>query len=308
MKKRYPIPPEVEKQLLAISPSTIERGLKNKKRKLKRKIYGTTKPGYLLKHQIPIKTDSWNVHKPGFTETDLVSHSGDKADGDFIHSCNLTDIKTTWTETRAIMGKGQFETFTALQKIINSFPFPIKGIDSDNGSEFINWHLAKFCNDNKIQFTRSRPYEKNDNGHIEQKNYTHVRKMFGYFRYDTEQAKMSMNNLYKNELRLVQNLFQPSVKLIKKTQVGSKFKRRYDKPLTPSQRLANCKGVNPYKLAQLNKLVNTLDPFELSEIIDKNISRICRLRTVRIKILKTFEARFYNEIKTDLAQHKYTNL
>jgi len=282
MKKRFPLTPEIEKQLLAISPSTIERSLKNKKRKLKRKIYGTTKPGYLLKHQIPIKTDSWNVHEPGFAEIDLVSHSGDKADGDFIYSCNFTDIKTTWTETRAIMGKGQFATQQALTSIESSLPFKLLGIDSDNGSEFINYHLYKYCQDNKIQFTRSRPYKKDDNAHIEQKNWTHVRKIFGYVRYDSEQALEAMNDLYRNELRIMQNLFLPSQKLIKKKRIGSKYIRVYDKPQTPLQRVLNCKlnNIDKNKIKELVALSNSINPFDLAKIIDVKINKIYRLASL----------------------------
>lgn len=282
MKKRFPLTPEIEKQLLAISPSTIERSLKNKKRKLKRKIYGTTKPGYLLKHQIPIKTDSWNVHEPGFAEIDLVSHSGDKADGDFIYSCNFTDIKTTWTETRAIMGKGQFATQQALTSIESSLPFKLLGIDSDNGSEFINYNFYKYCQDNKIQFTRSRPYKKDDNAHIEQKNWTHVRKIFGYVRYDSEQALEAMNDLYRNELRIMQNLFLPSQKLIKKKRIGSKYIRVYDKPQTPLQRVLNCKlnNIDKNKIKELVALSNSINPFDLAKIIDVKINKIYRLASL----------------------------
>lgn len=282
LKKLYPIPIEIEKQLLSISPSTIERRLRNKKYILKRKIYGTTKPGYLLKHQIPIKTDSWNVKEPGFTETDLVSHSGDSADGDFIHSCNLTDIKTTWTETRAIMGKGQFAAQQAIDDIKTSLPFNLLGIDSDNGSEFINYHLYKYCADNKIQFTRSRPYKKDDNAHIEQKNWTHVRKIFGYVRYDSDEALEAMNNLYRYELRIMQNLFLPSQKLLKKKRVGSKYVKVYDKPQTPLQRVCVCKSKNIDK-NKLNKLVaafNSINPFELNRIIDSKINKIHKMASL----------------------------
>jgi len=306
LKQQMPISDDIEKQLLSISPSTIDRRLKKKKYQIRKRIYSTTKPGYLLKNQIPIKTDCWDVNKPGFIEVDLVAHCGNSLDGDFIYSLNCTDICTTWTETRAIMGKGQFATFQALKGIISSFPFQIKGIDSDNGSEFINWHLAKFCKDNNIQFTRSRPYKKDDNAHIEQKNWTHVRKIFGYARYDSEQALISMNNLYSNELRYFQNLFQPAVKLIQKVQGGSKLKRKYDKPLTPFQRLYKCKYYDTNKFVALNDMFNKLNPFELSQTIDKKVNDIYRMRTVRIKILKTFEARFYNEIKNDFSQYKYS--
>lgn len=158
----------------------------------------------------------------------MVSHSGSSAAGDFIQSLNCTDIHTTWTETRAVMGKGQALTLDAISDIKNSLPFALLGIDSDNGSEFINYHLKRFCDNNKIQFTRSRPYKKDDNAHIEQKNWTHVKKIFGYQRYDTKYALNLMNDLYSNELQLFHNFFQPSVKLVRKIRIGSKLKRIYD--------------------------------------------------------------------------------
>lgn len=279
LKDQYHLSGKVKQQLLDISPSTIDRRLKGKKQKLKRKIYGTTKPGSLLKHQIPIKTDHWNVSEPGFTETDLVSHSGNSADGDFIHSCNITDIHTTWTETRAIMGKGQHAALEAIKDIQNALPFNLLGIDSDNGSEFINYHLLKYCTDQNIQFTRSRPYKKDDNAHIEQKNWTHVRKIFGYLRYDSLEALIAMNDLYRNELKLLQNLFLPSQKLIKKVRVGSRYIRKYDKPQTPLQRLRACKSKNIHilKLSHFTDLFNSLNPFLLSLAIDDKISTIYKL-------------------------------
>jgi transposase InsO family protein len=181
--------------------------LKPKERQLKKRLYGRAKPGTLLKHHIPIKTDSWNVKIPGFTETDLVSHSGNSASGEFIHSLNVTDIHSTWVETRAVMGKSQISVLDAMQDIKQALPFKLLGIDSDNGSEFINYHLKTFCDQNKIQFTRGRPYKKDDNAHIEQKNWTHVRKIFGYERYDSKQTVQAVNDLYQNELQSYKTCF-----------------------------------------------------------------------------------------------------
>lgn len=276
-RKHYSITPSIEKQLLSISPATIDRRLKPKKYLVKKKIYGTTKPGYLLKHHIPIKTDHWNVNEPGFIEIDLVSHSGSSAEGDFIYSLNATDIFTTWTMTVALMGKSQIATFNALKQIISLFPFKIKGIDSDNGSEFINWHLVKFCKENNIQFTRSRPYKKDDNAHIEQKNWTHVRKIFGYLRYDSSTALSLMNNVYSNELFFLKNFFQPSVKLLSKSRIGSKYKRLYDHPKTPFQRLLNSKTFDKSKIYRLKQISFSLNPFDLSKILDDKLAKIYRL-------------------------------
>jgi hypothetical protein len=162
--------------------------LRPHKSKLRRRLYGRTKPGTLLKHHIPLKTDHWDVQVPGFTEIDLVSHSGDSGAGDFCYSLNVTDIHTGWTETRAVLGRGQGGICEALEEIRQALPFPLRGIDSDNGSEFINEHLLRYCRLLDIQFTRGRPYKKDDNAHIEQKNWTHVRRILGYVRCDSPGA------------------------------------------------------------------------------------------------------------------------
>ena len=280
--KRLAISAQVQNQLLSISAATIDRRLKAKKRQLKKRLYGRTKPGTLLKHHIPIKTDSWDVSSAGFTETDLVSHSGNSEKGEFIHSLNATDIHTTWVESRAVMGKGQAGVLEAMKEIEQALPFKLLGIDSDNGSEFINYHLKAFCDQKNIQFTRGRPYKKDDNAHIEQKNWTHVRKIFGYLRYDSEPVRQTMNDLYQNELRTLQNLFLPSMKLISKARVGSKLKRRYDKPQTPLERVAACPHADPLKLAELQKLRDATDPFALAKIIDQKLERIYQLANHRV--------------------------
>jgi hypothetical protein len=280
--KRLAISAQLQKQLLTISPATIDRRLKPRKRQLKKRLYGRTKPGTLLKHHIPIKTDSWDVKTPGFTETDLVSHSGNSGAGEFIHSLNVTDIHSTWVESRAVMGKGQIGVLKAMQDIKQTLPFKLLGIDSDNGSEFINYHLKTFCDQNKIQFTRGRPYKKDDNAHIEQKNYTHVRKIFGYLRYDSEQAQKAINELYQNELRILQNLFLPSMKLIKKTRVGSKLQRRYDQPQTPLERLLNCAQADPVKTQELKRLRDQTDPFQLAKRMEQKLERIYQMANQRI--------------------------
>jgi len=280
--KRFSLSTQIQRQLLSISPSTIDRRLKGKRRLLKKRLYGRTKPGTLLKHHIPIKTDSWDVTAPGFTETDLVSHSGNSEKGEFIHSLNVTDIHTTWVESRAVMGKGQTAVLEAMKEIEQALPFKLLGIDSDNGSEFINYHLKAFCDQKKIQFTRGRPYKKDDNAHIEQKNWTHVRKIFGYLRYDSEPTRQAMNDLYRNELRTLQNLFLPSMKLISKARVGSKLKRRYDKPKTPLDRVAACPQADPLKITELKKLRDATDPFKLAKIVELKLERIYQLANQRV--------------------------
>src|SRR5215475_8411820 len=242
VRQRLKVSSELEQQLLAMSPRTMDRRLRPLKQRLGRRLYGRTKPGSLLKHQIPLQTSSWAEARPGFTEIDLVSHSGQAASGEFLHSLNVTDLATTWVETRAVLGKGQSGIVQALTEISQALPFALRGIDSDNGSEFINQHLVRFCRQREIQFTRSRPYKKDDNAHVEQKNWTHVRRLLGWDRYDSPEALEALNSLYRNELRLMMNLFQPTVKLESKQRIGSRLRRRYSPAQTPLDRLLACVG------------------------------------------------------------------
>ena len=264
-------------QLTRISARQIDRRLAGVKRTLKRRQYGRTRPGTLLKHHIPLKTDHWDVTTPGFTELDLVAHCGSRADGDFAHSLNVTDIHTTWVETRAVLGKGELAVQQALEAIRQVLPFRLRGIDSDNGSEFINHHLYRYCQAHEIQFTRGRPYKKDDNAHIEQKNWTHVRKLVGYGRYDTPAALGALNDLYAHELGLLQNLFLPSVKLVRKERVGARLRRRYDAPQTPLERVQACPDADPAAVARLLALRTRLDPFALAATVDRKIDHLLDL-------------------------------
>jgi len=275
--RRFAFSPHTAQQLLAVSPRQMDRRLAPYKRHLQRRLYGHTKPGTLLKHHIPLKTERWDVSTPGFTEIDLVSHSGDSGEGEFIHSLNLTDIHTTWVERRAVMGKGQAGVRAALEEIRQALPFPLQGIDSDNGSEFINDHLYRYCQTQQIQFTRGRPYKKDDNAHVEQKNWTHVRKLLGYVRYDSPAALTAINALYRNELLLFHNLFLPSVKLVKKVRVGARVRRVYARPQTPLERVEVCRETDPRKVAELQALRQRLDPFQLAQSIDHKLERLYAL-------------------------------
>jgi hypothetical protein len=278
---RYPMSPEVEEKLLSVSPSTIDRHLRATKRRLRRRLYGRTKPGTLLRHKIPIKTDSWDVERPGFMEADLVSHCGGLGQGHFIYSLNLTDIFSGWVETQAVMGRGQWGVIKALERISERLPFDVLGIDSDNGSEFINHHLWRYCQDKGIQFTRSRPYKKDDNAHVEQKNWTHVRKFMGWDRYDSPQALEAINALYENELSLFMNLFQPSVKLVRTVRTGSRKRRIYDEPRTPLDRALASGDLDDKKAQDLKALRQGLDPFGLSERVNNKLERIWELAHYR---------------------------
>jgi hypothetical protein len=279
-RKRFSLSTGVEGQVRAISARQIDRVLAPDKRRIRRRMYGRTKPGTLLKHHIPIKTDHWDVTEPGFTEVDLVSHSGERADGDFLHSLDMTDIHTTWVETGAVLGKSQVRVQEALEQLRQQLPFPLRGIDSDNGSEFINAHLHAYCRARQIQFTRGRPYKKDDNAHVEQKNWTHVRKHMGYLRYDTEAARVAMNAAYA-DLRLLQNLFLPSVKLQAKERIGARLRRRYGAPQTPLDRVQACARADQARVRALVTLRDRLDPFVLAARIEAKLERVYALAAPR---------------------------
>jgi hypothetical protein len=281
IRKRYPLNKAQEAALLRISARTIDRALQDKKQGLRRRLYGRTKPGLLLRHRIPIKCESWDVQRPGFLELDTVSHSGENASGTFAYSLNLTDIGSTWVETRAVWGKAEHGVLEAFREIGTVLPFAVKAIDSDNGGEFINHHLWNHCAEEKIEFTRSRPYKKDDNAHIEQKNWTHVRKLIGWDRYDTPEAVRAMNDLYAHELRLYMNLFQPSVKLVRVERRGSRKTRRYDAPQTPLDRLARMPGADRAQVEKLLALRAQLNPFDLARTIRRKLDRIWKLRARR---------------------------
>ena len=280
-RRRFRLRAAVEQQLVRISPRQMDRRLAPYRRALTRRLYGRTKPGTLLKHHIPLKTDRWNVTTPGFTEIDLVAHSGSWGDGEFVHSLNLTDIHTTWVETAAVLGKGQAAVQAALEELRQALPFRLRGIDSDNGTEFINQHLWDYCQAQEIQFTRGRPYQKDDNAHIEQKNWTHVRKLLGYERYDTPAAQAAIHALYRHELRLFQNFFLPSVKLLGKVCVGARVRRRYDAPRTPLERVLACAELSPADAARLLQQRARLDPFALAAAIEGRLERIYALASTR---------------------------
>jgi len=281
-RRRLALTPTTDAGLRRISARQIDRVLAPHKRTIRRRQYGRTKPGTLLKHHIPLRTDRWTVTEPGFTEVDLVAHSGDRADGEFAQTLNLTDIHTTWVESGALLGKSQVRVQETLDRLRTALPFRLLGIDSDNGSEFINDHLRRYCQTTQIQFTRGRPYKKDDNAHIEQKNWTHVRKVMGYVRYDSEAAVAAMNAVY-GDLRLLQNLFLPSVKLVTKERVGARVRRRYDTPRTPLERVRQCPAADAACIAALVTLQDTLDPFVLAQRIDEGLGRVYQLANHRVR-------------------------
>lgn len=267
-------PNSVQQELLArISISSIDRVLQSEIRTRRRRINGQTKTGR-LKYDIPLAIDSEPVTKPGVLEIDLVVHCGESAMGEFINTLNATDSVTGWYEAEAIMGKSQRAVEAAMEEIEKRLPYPLTGIDSDNGTEFINGNMKRYAERRKITFTRSRPYKKNDNAHIEQKNFTHVRKIIGYARFDTKEQQEMMNDLYRNELRLYINFFQPSQKLVKKERIGSRIKRVYDIPTTPYQRVQGSKDIADTVKQQLTEQYKQLNPFHLKREIDRKIRKL----------------------------------
>ena len=274
----------VRQKLSRISPATIDRLLAGEKKKLRLKGRSLTKPGTLLKHQIPIRTFSqWDEKRAGFLEIDMVGHEGGDPHGDFALTLDATDVATGWTEMRAVPNKARRWALEALRLIRTRLPFPMEGVDSDNGSEFINDHLFNFCRDEKITFTRSLPYRKNDTCFVEQKNWTVVRKTVGYRRYDTDREVQLLNTLYDN-LRLWVNFFHPSMKLISKSRDGAKVKKLYDKPKTPFLRVVEDPSVAKMIKARLRAQLRTLNPIELKRNIVEVQKRLEAIAVAKAKV------------------------
>ena len=267
---------DIIKALHRISPPTIDRILKPLRAKYRLKGRCTTKPGTLLRKQIPIKTNQWDESKPGFIEADTLAHCGESLAGDFAYTVDAVDIATGWTEQRAVWGKGEVGVLAAIKEIESSVPFPILGFDSDNGGEFLNHHLLRHFADRikPVQFTRSRPYHKDDNAHIEQKNWTHIRQWFGYHRLDKRRIVNLMNDLYRSEWRMYHNFFQPSSKLIEKKVIASKVFKRYDKPKTPYARVLESKHVDSSVKRSLKEQFENLNPFQLRKAIETKMKKI----------------------------------
>lgn len=259
----------IKRKLLRISAATIDRLLSADRKRLALKGRSHTKPGTLLKHQIPIRTFAdWNEKRPGFLELDLVGHEGGNPRGDFVQTLDATDVFSGWTETEAVRNKAQVYVFSGLKAVKSRLPFPLLGIDSDNGSEFINDQLYRFCVENKITFTRGRSSRKNDNCYVEQKNYSVVRRAAGYARYDTDQELTTLNALYRH-LRLYTNYFQPVMKLIERTRVGSKVYKRHDVAKTPYARLLACANMSKAGKDMLKQEYATLNPAQLKREITR---------------------------------------
>jgi hypothetical protein len=262
--------PEVYGKLMDISPATMDRLLVGRRPQV-RKPRHFTKPGTLLKHQIPIRTwADWDEDQPGFCEMDLVDHSGGLVIPGTDHAWTLcfTDIKTAWTECMAVQNKAQVHVFAAICRVRERLPFPLLGIDSDNGSEFINDQLFRYCRDEEITFTRGRAGKKNDSAYVEQKNWSVVRRAVGYCRYDTPVQLDLLNRLYA-VMHFYVNFFLPVMKLESKTRVGSKIKRNYDVPLTPYARVLACPEISEEHKAQLRETYELLNLIDLRRQINE---------------------------------------
>lgn len=258
---------EVRDKLLAVSAATIDRLLAPDRARLALKGRTGTKPGSLLKHQIPIRTFSeWDDARPGFVEIDLVGHDGGIVAGEYCQTLDVTDVATGWTETRAVRNKAQMHVFAALTDIRAALPFPLLGIDADNGGEFINKNLLRFCTEENITFTRSRAYRKNDACYVEQKNWSVVRRNVGYARFDTAGELACLNELYE-AVREHTNYFMPSARLLSKTREGAKVVKRYDVPTTPYARVLASPLVSEEAKARLTARYETLNPAALKRTI-----------------------------------------
>ena len=272
------VSPKIQAKLLHISLGTVKRVIRKTKRRSKIKIKGTTKPGSILKKQIAIRYGRWTNTDPGWCETDTVAHCSDDISGEFIYSLDVVDICSGWSEQAAIWGKGKMATKEQMDVIRKRLPFKLLGLDPDNGSEFINWQMLRYCKKNGINLTRSRPYKKNDNAHVEQKNYTAIRQLVGYHRLDKRGQQDILNDLYAKEWRLYLNFFQPTLKLKEKIKdiETKKTKKKYFEAKTPYQRLLEHPKVSQEQKDMLKSVYRDLNPITLQAEIRRKLELLRR--------------------------------
>jgi len=269
---------EVETQLCKISPSTMDRVLRPFRQKGGRRCFSTTRRGSLLKNSIPIRTfTDWEENRPGYLEIDTVAHCGESVEGFYLNTLMTVDVASGWAEGSGVWGKGQERVGSAIHGIRRRFPFPVLGLDSDNGGEFINQHLSSYCRREHITFTRSRSYKKNDNCHIEQKNGNIVRRVIGYDRYSSRPALEILNQTYYL-LHLYVNFFQPVMKLVSKSRHGARVHKVYDKAKTPYQRLLGLEVLTEAKKAELATSYSRLNPVTLLKQINQSLERLWALK------------------------------
>ena len=266
----------VKASLETISAKTLDRRLKRERerRHLKRN-RGLTCRGNLLKSQIPIRITDWDTAELGYAEIDTVAHNGGDPSGEFIFTLDLTEIFSGWSEEEAVMGKGETGVLKATKNIKKDLPFDLLGIDGDNGGEIINYQMLKYCTEENLVYTRSRPNRKNDNAYVEQKNHTHVRQLVGYGRYDTQEQLKMLNDLYRQEYRLFTNFFRPVMKIKSKEKINNSIcKKKYDIAQSPYQRLLNCDQLSQTKKDELTKLYLSLNPVQLKKAINEKIAKL----------------------------------
>lgn len=284
-KKELRVNKRLRKKLTSISASTVDRILKTTKKQYQLKGRSTTKPGTLLRSTVAVRTfNDWSDLTPGFFETDLVAFCGETVQGDYVNGLNLTDVATGWVCLEAVMGKGQFRVHQAIDHARHRLFFPMKGLDPDNGTEFINWIMKQYCETNQIIFTRIRPNRKNDNCYVEQKNYTVLRRFLGYGRYDTQQQLEIIKDIV-TLVELYVNFFQPVKKLREKVRVGARVKKRYDIARTPYQRIVDAGVLTEENKMKIQKVYSSLSPVDLKRKI--NWLTVKLKRTLRYKIHDT---------------------
>jgi len=270
-----PLVEAVRKKLLQISAASIDRLLKKERARYRGQGLCGTRPGGLLKHQIPIRTDNDDVDRPGFLEADTVAHCGNSLAGDFIWSITFTDIFCQWTENRATWNKGAEGVLGQVKDVEANLPFELLGFDVDNGSEFLCFHLWRYLLDRPrpVPLTRSRPYRKNDQAHVEQKNWTHVRQLLGYQRLEQPELVPLINELYRT-WGLLHNFFCPNLKLLSKTRKGAKTIRKYSPPQTPYQRLMESKHLSQEQKQKLQNQFQRLNPLQLKREIEQQLKLV----------------------------------
>jgi hypothetical protein len=270
------LPAETKALLLQMSSATMDRCLRPVRLKHPHGL-STTKPGTLLKKAIPVRTYTpWDEDRPGFLEIDLVAHCGETAEGQFINTLTCVDVSTGWTECLAVRLRNQQTVFEAIKAMRARLPFPLLGIDSDNGSEFINDMLYRYCLAEKITFTRSRPFKKNDQAHVEQKNWSVVRHLVGYDRFDNDLEHALLQSIY-DDLRFYFNFFQPVLKLISKEHVDNKSIKRYDTAATPYQRMLNSMDISLETKDRLTAVYVQLNPVQLRNMIDQKVTKLWKI-------------------------------
>jgi len=265
---------EIKSELRRMSAATMDRILKSAKASDRRKKNTGTVPCRRLKNIIPVKPLDWNVKELGHVEADTVAHCGESMSGVFGWTLTMTDVLSGWTENRAMWGKSGMGVINSLDDIQLLIPFSLKSFSCDNGNEFLNHQLKHYL---KIPLLRGRPYKSNDQCHVEQKNFTHVRDLFGYDRIETKEAIELMSDLYRNEWSQLNNFFTPQFKLLRKTRVGSQYKREYLAPKTPYKRILESKEVAEETKAQLSQIFCSLNPFDLQKKIEVKLHRIYKL-------------------------------